>query len=245
MSLEAGAALFMNTMGIGVGDVDRDGDWDMALSNIGGNKLMRNDGKGGFVEDVQSGIERPRQQADYSSVTWGGGFYDFNLDGWEDLYIAAGNLQQGARRARRRATQRAVRQRRHRQHVPRCQRGDGCSRHRETRRAWRSPTTTAMATSTCSWSTRAARRICSRTSRPAGPNHWLEVRAAGTTSDRDGCGATVEVDGRGPIDARTVPCGSATDGSSNQPTAHFGLGRPPERSRSSVRWPAGPDANAG
>ena len=65
----------------------------MALSNIGGNKLMRNDGNGGFVEDAQSGIERPMQQADYSSVTWGSGFYDFNLDGWEDLYMGAGNLQ--------------------------------------------------------------------------------------------------------------------------------------------------------
>ena len=44
----SGTALFMNTMGIGVGDLDRDGDFDMALSNITANKLMRNDGKGTF-----------------------------------------------------------------------------------------------------------------------------------------------------------------------------------------------------
>ena len=75
---------------------------------------------------------------------------------------------------------------------------------------------------------------------PRGSNHWLEVRAAGTTSDRDGCGATVEVEGRGPIMQRTVPCGSGSTGSANQPIAHFGLGSTrPETVKVSVRWPTG------
>ena len=74
---------------------------------------------------------------------------------------------------------------------------------------------------------------------PRGSNHWLEVRAAGTSSDRDGCGATVEVEGRGPTMRRTVPCGSGTTGSSNQPIVHFGLGSPTDTVRVSVRWPTG------
>jgi hypothetical protein len=78
---------------------------------------------------------------------------------------------------------------------------------------------------------------------PRGSNHWLEVRATGTSSDRDSCGATVEVEGRGPTMRRIVPCGSGTTGSSDQPIVHFGLGpsTDPEQVtvKVSVRWPSG------
>ena len=67
----------------------------MALSNIGGNKLLRSDGDGTFVEETGSGIERPNQGIDYITVTWASVFYDLDLDGWEDLFMTAGNLPQG------------------------------------------------------------------------------------------------------------------------------------------------------
>ena len=130
------------------------------------------------------------QQADTESITWGGGFHDLNLDGWEDLYFAAGNFLQRRPRGRRTA-QRAVRERRHRRDVPRRQRGDRRRRSRPIRRVWRSPTTTATATSISSSSTRAERRACCATSRLADSNHWLEVDTVGTVSNRDGCGALV------------------------------------------------------
>ena len=38
---------------------------------------------------------------------------------------------------------------------------------------------------------------------------------------------------------RTVPCGSGTTGSSNQPIVHFGLGSPTDNVKVSVRWPTG------
>ena len=72
VSLESGAGLYMNTMGIGIGDVDRDGDLDMALSNIGGNKLLRSDGR----RDVRRGSwhrhRTARRRASTTlTVTWG------------------------------------------------------------------------------------------------------------------------------------------------------------------------------
>jgi len=94
VSLESGTGLYVNTMGIGVSDVDRDLDLDIAISNIGGNRLLRNSGNGTFVDDLGSGISRPDQESTYKSITWGVGFYDFNLDGWEDAYFTAGNFQQ-------------------------------------------------------------------------------------------------------------------------------------------------------
>ncbi len=238
VSLEAGAALFMNTMSIGVADVDRDGDWDMALSNIGGNKLLRNDGKGAFVEDVQSGIERPTQEADYASVTWVSGFYDFNLDGWEDLYMSAGNLQ--------RAPGTPV----------------GVQPNELFLNDGTGNTFLDVSSATGADDTGDSKGVAFadydidgdidmfvvdqggsthllQNTTPRGSNHWIEVRAAGTSSDRDGCGATVEVEGRGPTMRRTVPCGSGTTGSSNQPIVHFGLGSPTDTVTVSVRWPTG------
>ena len=95
VSLASGTGLYMNTMGIGLADIDRDGDIDMALSNIGGNKLLRSSGDGTFVEESGTGMERPNQGIDYFTITWGTAFYDLDLDGWEDLFMAAGNLLQG------------------------------------------------------------------------------------------------------------------------------------------------------
>ena len=83
----------MNTMGIGVGDYDRDGRLDLALSNIGGNRLLHNNGNGTFTDtSSQTGMSVPQQETGRLSVTWGMLFGDFNLDGWEDLYAAAGDL---------------------------------------------------------------------------------------------------------------------------------------------------------
>ena len=95
VSLQSGAGLYMNTMGVGIGDVDRDGDFDLALSNIGGNKLLLSNGDGSFLEQAGSGIERPMQGVDYLTVTWGTAVVDFDLDGWDDVFMAAGNLPQG------------------------------------------------------------------------------------------------------------------------------------------------------
>ena len=68
----------------------------MALSNIAANKLMRNDGNGAFVEDMQAGIGRPTQEADYSSVTWGAGSTTSTSTDGRISTCAAGNLQRGA-----------------------------------------------------------------------------------------------------------------------------------------------------
>jgi enediyne biosynthesis protein E4 len=238
VSLDSGVALFMNTMGIAVADVDRDGDWDMALSNIAGNKLMRNDGKGGFVEDPQSGIERPTQQADISSVTWGNGFYDFNLDGWEDLYMGAGNFQRAP------GTPVGVQPNElFMNDGTGATFGDvssitGAADPDDTKGVafadYDMDGDIDMFVVDQGGSTHLFQNIT-----PRGSNHWLEVRAAGASSDRDGCGATVQVEGLGPIMQRIVPCGSGSTGSADQPIAHFGLGSNADKITVSVRWPTG------
>ena len=223
VSLDSGTALFMNTMGIGVADVDRDGHLDMALSNIAGNKLLRNDGNGAFVEDTQSGIERPTQTADVSAVTWGNSFYDFNLDGWEDLYMAAGNFQ--------RAPGTPVGAQPNELFL-----NDGTGHtfldvsaatgaaDPATRRVSPSPTTTSTVTSTCSSSTRAVPHICSRTTRPEAPTTGSRCVLPARRPIVTAAVPLSKSSDVGPAMQRTIPCGSGTTGSANQPIAHFGLG---------------------
>jgi len=69
--------------GVAAGDFDNDGDLDLYVSNVGRNRLYRNRGDGTF-EDIaeELGVVEP---AGRSFATW---FFDFDNDGWLDLFVA-------------------------------------------------------------------------------------------------------------------------------------------------------------
>lgn len=73
------------SMGITVGDCDRDGDWDLVYSSIGEQILLRGQqAQGSFTFDdvgADSGISFP-------AIGWGVVFFDGDNDGWEDLFLA-------------------------------------------------------------------------------------------------------------------------------------------------------------
>ena len=71
------------------------------------------------------------------------------------------------------------------------------------------------------------------------PGHWLGVRLAGTRSNRDGIGATIEVVAS---DGTTQVATVSTTGSylsASDRTAHFGLGVNSSVTTVRVRWPSG------
>ena len=99
VSATVGADWCQNGMGLATGDYDRDGDFDFFFSDNGGNGtvpagqmgragsiMLRNDG-GTFTDATDvAGVDTP------GLWSWGANFFDYNLDGYQDLYLAAGAM---------------------------------------------------------------------------------------------------------------------------------------------------------
>jgi hypothetical protein len=74
-----------NSSGSAVADVDRDGCEDVFLAGSPRSALYRNDCRGGFTDvSAEAGIPRP-----FPSVPTGVVFFDYDNDGWPDLYVSA------------------------------------------------------------------------------------------------------------------------------------------------------------
>lgn len=81
----------MAAMCISLGDYDNDGWLDLFITDFQKNSdhLWHNDGKGNFDEvSDQAGITVPTRDI----LSFGGGFFDYDNDGWLDLFIANGHV---------------------------------------------------------------------------------------------------------------------------------------------------------
>jgi hypothetical protein len=81
----------MAAMNIDLADYDNDGFPDLFISDFQGSgaHLWRNDGKGAFSEETEaSGIGI----ATINNLGFGGGFLDYDNDGWRDIFVANGHV---------------------------------------------------------------------------------------------------------------------------------------------------------
>jgi hypothetical protein len=231
----------INAMGIGISDYDRDRDLDLALSNIRDNVLFRNNGNGTFTDVAgPAGVARPHQNVTDRSVTWGLAFADLTLDGWEDLYVAAGSLgyeshirpqpnavfvnRGGGRFLDLSVPSGAA--------YPDMNRGAAFADYDRDGRM-------DVFLVSHVGPVRLLRNVTPRKFKDR-RFHWLEVDTVGTKSNRDGCGARVEARlRRGPTLVREVLCGSTSLASGSDPTVHFGLGTWKGVRTLRIEWPSG------
>jgi hypothetical protein len=234
---EDGAAIA--GMGVDFRDFDNDGKPDLAVSGMinDGFLLFRNLGKRQLFEDFgqRSGLLRGTRQL----TGWGLGMYDFDNDGFRDLFFAVSHFPALDRYTGKSAAQ-----------PNRIFRNTGGKHFEDV------STTAGPGFQTAALHHGAAfadfdndGRIDVAVTALDGPvklfhnitraQNWLAVRLRGTRSNRQGLGAEVRVtlkDGRTLTGHATTSVGYA---SSSEPLVRFGLGAETGVSRIDVHWPGG------
>ncbi len=240
VALEAGVAYpdsgrAIAGMGCDFRDFDNDGLPDLAITGMVNDTflLFRNLGKGMLFEEftAQSGLAR----ATIHLTGWSMGLFDFDNDGWKDLFTANSHFprlerQLGADPELANTVYRGV----------------GKGRFEPgpmpTRRAFhrgsafadfdRDGRVDAVVTALNS-STAVLRNVSE------GNAHWLAIRLRGKKSNRDGLGARIKIvlpGGTARFNHATTSVGYA---SSSEPLVRFGLGAYGAAERVEILWPSG------
>jgi hypothetical protein len=231
-------------MGVEFEDVDNDGWLDIFVTTFSDDHktLFRNTGKGYFRDDsALAGITADS----WRDLSWGVGFFDFNNDGWKDIFVANGHIYPQVDRHPINIT---YRQRNKLYLNTRTgkfinvsnEAGPGLQIGKSCRGA-------AFADfNNDGWIDIAVVALDDYPlllmNQGVPGNHWLMVQLKGTTSNRIGVGARITVKTSDTTQTREVKAGGSF-ASSNDPRAHFGLGKAKVVDELTVKWPSGKVSN--
>ena len=228
-------------MGIAVGDYNQDGLLDYYVTNIGSNKLFENQGNGSFTDVANSSDVQNTYANDKFTSSWGTAFFDYDHDGYEDLFVANGFLQAAP------IIGNALEQ----PNVLYRNLGNGMFED-VTMLETISDSNIAKGMAvgdldndgdlevivTAAGDNELTGNVLIYENQSESANHWLQVLLSGTYSNRDGIGATVKAYSNGAIWIHEVEGGSS-HASQNSTIAHFGLGEVTVLDSLVVTWPGG------
>jgi hypothetical protein len=226
-------SLAASSMGIALGDYDRDGRVDLYVSNLlmdGGEVMLAGLGDGTFL-DTSLSIGAVAALDGIRESSWGVEFLDFDNDGWQDLFVAFGSWQDNDFPSsnvllRNVSAQFQVVTDSGTQAVAQASEGvaridydrDGC---------------VDIVVANLDGQPELYRNLCQ------GSANWVGFDLQGTLSNRDAVGAVVILHS-GTAQQRTqVSAGSTSVHSSSTRSLHFGLGAQTLAERVEVRWPSG------
>ncbi len=228
-------------MGVDAADYDRSGRDSIIVGNFS-NEMMglyHNEGNGLFIDDAAiAGIGRPS----LLTLTFSCFFFDYDLDGWLDIFAANGHVADDIQAVQKRVTY---------AQPPHLFRNTGRGHFEEVTAQIGRPLQDPLVARGAAYgdydndgdldlilSTNGGRARLLRND-GGNRNHFLTVRTEGVASNRDGLGArvTVKVSGSTTL-LRTVKSGSSYLSQSQLPVT-FGLGPASTVERVDVEWPSG------
>ena len=226
-------------MGVDAADYDRSGRPSIIITNFANQmlSLYHNEGNSLFVD------EAPRSEVGRATmITLGFGcfFFDYDNDGWPDIFVADGHIEDGIERLQKRVTYAEP------PHVFRNLGGGKFQEVTETLGSAFASPKVARGAAYADIDNDGALDILLTTNggraylfhNEGGSNRSLRVRLVGTKSNRDGVGAVVRVGSGKDLQWRTVHSGSSYL-SQSELTLTFGLGPSAQADTIEVQWPSG------
>ena len=230
-----------SAMGADLGDYDNDGRLDIVLATFQWlpNTLYHNDG-GGFFSDITFAAGLGAESVPYLGMT--AAFLDYDNDGWLDLFVSNGHLDENVRDFDPSTTYAQVNQ---------LFRNDGDGRFTEVTRSSGPGLLVERVSHGAAFGdydddgdvdifvSDSSSPRCTLLRNDGGHrNRFLVVRAVGTRSNRDAIGARLRAVAGDLVLTREVRRSHGYMGSSDV-RVHFGLGRRSRVDTLSVRWPTG------
>ncbi len=227
-------------MGVDAADYDRSGRTHLLVGNFSNQMLglYHNEGNGLFVDEApRSAVGR----ASLLSLTFGCFFFDYDLDGWLDIFAANGHIDEEVGRVQPRIAY---------AEAPLLFRNAGGGRFEDVSRAAGPDFARPMVARGAAYADYDRDGdldlLVSTNGGPArllrndggNRNHWLTLRLVGTRSNRDAIGAVVRLESASGRQTQTVHSGSSYCSQSDLALT-FGLGRDAGARSVEIAWPSG------
>jgi hypothetical protein len=227
-------------MGTDAADYDRSGRMSLLVGNFSNQMLAlyRNEGDGIFVD------EAPRSQLGRSSqfsLTFGAFFFDYDLDGWLDIFCANGHIEEAIGSVQPKIQYRQAPLLFHNQ-----ENGKFLDVSQAAGPDFVRPIVARGAAYGDLDGDGDLDVVVTTNGGPAyvlrndggNRNHWITVRAVGTKTNRDGLGAVVTVKSASGAQTQTVHTGSSYC-SQSQLVLTFGLKQDTKVDAIEIKWPSG------
>ena len=227
-------------MGVDAGDYDRSGRPDFVVGNFQNQMiaLYRNEGNGLFADVAPPS---PVGRVSMSYLAWGAFFFDYDLDGWLDLFATNGHIEESVTKVQPKVQFKQS---------PLLFRNAGQGRFQHVSTAVGRDFTVPQAGRGAAYGDYdrdgdldlllVNNHGPARLLRNDGGNrqHWIAVRAVGTKANRSGIGAIVRVQSAQGAQSQMVRSGSSYCSQSDLAVT-FGLGPDTTVSAIEVEWPGG------
>jgi len=228
-------------MGVDAADYDRSGRPHLAVGNFSNQMLglYRNEGNGLFVD------EAPRStvgRASLLTLAFGVFFFDYDLDGWLDLYAANGHIDEEIGRVQPKVSF---------AQPPHLFRNLGKGKFEEVTAKLGPDLNRALVARGAAYgdydndgdldlliTTSNGPAYLLRSDANTSNHNWLSVRLRGVKSNRNGFGAVVRVESPSGRQWRMVHSGSSYL-SQSEPAVTFGLGKDSRVAALEIEWPSG------